>query len=333
MDLLNLNETLLNKIASFDNIYNAFRDCSRGKKQSLGYKNFLFAYGEKLKQIEEELKKTKNYKWSGYREFYVYDPKKRLIMAAPFKDRVAHTAIHRVVEPIIEPYLGKRSYACRVGMGNRNAAIRVFKQVQFMKKERYCIKLDVRKYFESINHEILFDSFKRFLPDNSVDNLLKNLIVSHCKYKEVGRGVPIGNLTSQLFANFYLREFDFLACKLLGIDFYNDENLEDNFYLRYMDDSVIITKNKAETFRVANKLIEFARERLKLNIPNEKKVMLANDPIPFLGFVLDSGYYRPLRRNERKLEKKLKRLDKKNAPNSKKAVIIQSYKAWRQLMV
>ncbi len=333
MDLLNLNEKLIDKISSFENLYGAFRDCARGKRRSLGYKNFIFSYGEKLKSIEEELNETNNYKWSKYRDFYVYDPKKRLIMAAPFKDRVVHTAIHRVVEALIDPHLGARSYACRVGMGNRNAAIRLLKQLEAMGENRYCIKLDVQKYFESINHEVLYQMFIRYLPDNSIDELIKGLIGSHDRFKDLGRGIPIGNLTSQLFANFYLSSFDKLACKLLNIDFHNDEVSNDNFYIRYMDDSVILAKTKKEAFSVANKLVEYAKDELKLNIPKNKKVILANDPIPFLGFVLDANGYRTLRRNERKLEKKIKRYDKNNIPHSDIAIVLQSYKAWRQLMV
>lgn len=328
-----MKKTLLDKISSFDNLYHAFRECSRGKKKSLGYKNFLFAYGEKLKSIEQELKSTKTFKWNGYREFYVYDPKKRLIMAAPFKDRIVHTAIHRVVEPIIEKKLGIRSYACRFGMGSRNATVRVYHQLKYMKEERYCIKLDVQKYFESINHEILLSDIQQFLPDDSLRFILQDLVSSHPPYKDLGKGQPIGNLTSQLFANFYLRRMDRFACELLDINFYNDDLVEDNFYIRYMDDSVIITKDKKKTFDVANKLIEFAKKELKLNIPNNKKVILANDPVPFLGFVLNDDGYRTLRRNERKFENKLKRGVKNNELNSKRAQKIQSYEAWRNLMV
>ena len=210
---------------------------------------------------------------------------------------------------------------------------RLLKQLEIMRENRYCIKLDVQKYFESINHEILYQRFIRYLPDNSIDEIIKGLIGSHDKFKALGSGIPIGNLTSQLFANFYLSSFDKLACKLLNIDFYTDEITNDNFYIRYMDDSVILAKNKKEAFFVANKLVEYAKDELKLNIPNNKKVILANDPIPFLGFVLDSNGYRTLRRNERKLEKKIKRYDKNNIPHSDIAIVLQSYKAWRQLMV
>ena len=328
-----MKKTLIDKVSSFDNLYRAFRECARGKRKSLGYKNFLFAYGEKLKWIEEELNKSKTFKWNGYREFYVHDPKKRLIMAAPFKDRVVHTAIHRVIEPIIEKKLGARSYACRVGMGSRNATVRVYDQLRFMKEKRYCIKLDVQKYFQSINHEILLNSIQPFLPDDSLKNILQDLVSSHRPYEFLGKGQPIGNLTSQLFANFYLRNMDQFACELLDIDFYNDEQLEDNFYIRYMDDSVIITRDKNKTFDIANKLIEFAKKELKLNIPNNKKVILANDPVPFLGFVLNDDGYRTLRRNERKFENKLKRDVKNNELYSKRAQKIQSYEAWRNLMV
>jgi RNA-directed DNA polymerase len=311
----------------------AFTECSRGKRKSMGYKNFLFAYGEKLKSIELELKSSNDYKWSTYRDFHVYDPKKRLIMAAPFKDRIVHTAIHRVIEPIIDPYLGSRSYACRTGMGNRNAVVKLFEQLKFMGEKRYCIKLDVRKYFESIEHNILLNNFFRYLPDDSTHKLLRGLVSSHEKYRDKKRGLPIGNLTSQLFANFHLRDFDYFACELLNLNFYEENHPKENFYIRYMDDSVILTRSKEKSFMVANALIKFATEKLELNIPNEKKVILANDPIPFLGFVLNEKEYRTLRRNERKFGNKLRRCVKNNVPYSKRAQIIGSYEAWRNLKV
>ena len=140
-------ETLLTKIAKFENLCAAFKECSKGKKQKAGYQNFLFNHGEKLKSIEQELLETNTFKWGEYREFEVSDPKRRTIMAAPFKDRILHTAIHRVISPIVDKTFGIKTYACRNNMGNRNAAIRLWQQLQVLGQNRYCIKLDVKQYF------------------------------------------------------------------------------------------------------------------------------------------------------------------------------------------
>lgn len=325
-------ENLLFKIADFNNLCHAFKDCSRGKKQKSGYQNFLFNYGEKLKGVERELIETGVFKWGIYREFEVADPKKRTIMAAPFRDRVLHTAIHRVIAPVINKSFGARTYACRPSMGNRNAVIRLWKQLNIMGSKRYCIKLDVKQYFSNIDHDVLEKQIFRVLGDEAIRPLLKSLISSHSKYNRLKCGIPIGNLTSQLFANLYLSSLDRLACELLEIDFYDDSSLEKmNFYIRYMDDIVIVAQTKEQAFNCANKLVEFAEKSLKLSIPNYKKVSLSNDPVPFLGFVLDTDGYRVLARNKRKLLKKVKRMDKTGASLSDKAIVFQSYNAWRNL--
>ena len=252
-------------------------------------------------------------------------------MAAPYRDRIVHTAMHRVLFPIIDPTMGARTYACRYGMGNHHAVKRLREQLTVMGKNRYCVKLDVKKYFESISHEILEKRFLESLPDSSVDNLLKSLIASHEGYRKLRCGIPIGNLTSQLFANFYLSSLDKLACNLLGIDFYEDHKEAHAHYIRYMDDMVLLATDKDHALKVAEQLIKHAKDILKLTIPPEKTVILGSDPIPFLGFVLDENGHRPLRRNERKFAKKLKRADKNGASLSLKAQMVQSFEAWRLL--
>lgn len=324
---------LLDKVSSFENLYSAFRECSKGKKSKDGYRKYLFAYGEKLKSIEYEIQKAKNFRWGGYREFFVIDPKKRLVMAAPFRDRIVHTALHRVVDPIINELLGARTFACRKGMGNRKAAERLLKQLKTVGSRRYCVKLDVKKYFESIPHDKLFGKVMAVLPDQSLHAILESLIASHERYHLMRRGIPIGNLTSQLFANFYLREVDQLICEKLGISHAQDPGPEGSFYIRYMDDMVIVADSKHRAFSAAHAALDFAHTELELEIPQYKVMALAGDPIPFLGFVHSELGYRPLRRNELKFIKKIKRLNQKGAELSLKAQMIQSFEAWQKLEV
>lgn len=324
---------LLDRVASYENLFFAFRECSRGKKSKDGYRKYLFAYGEKLKSIEYEIQKTQTFQWGGYREFFVFDPKKRLVMAAPFRDRIVHTAIHRVIDPIINDLLGARTFACRKGMGNRKAAERLLKQLKTVGAHRYCVKLDVKKYFESIPHDKLFEKVMAALPDQSLQTLMESLIASHERYQLNKRGIPIGNLTSQLFANFYLREVDQLICDKLGISHTEDPGPESSFYIRYMDDMVIIADGKQRAIEVAHAALDFVHSELELEIPSYKVMILAGDPIPFLGFVHSELGYRPLRRNELKFVKKIKRLNQKGAEMSLRAQMIQSFVAWQKLEV
>ena len=332
VDLLNQknNEvSLFEKISSYENLYLAFKECSRGKRSKVGFQKWHLFYGEKLKELESELKLTGNYQWGGYREFFVHDPKKRLIMAAPFKDRIIHTAIYRVIAPIIDKTLGAHTYACRVGMGNTHAASRLYCQLKLMGEKRYCIKLDVKKYFQAINHEIFLENFFKVLPDASLERLVFGLIKSSPSMPL--NGIPIGNLTSQLFANFYLSACDKLACEKLGIDFFSKTILPDAFYIRYMDDILVISDDKAKAFEVANELINFAQNFLNLEIPQNKKIIIGKDPIPFLGFVLGHEGYRPLQRNRRRFQKNIRRLEKRKVAPSVRAHVLQSYEAWKNL--
>lgn len=323
--------TLLEEVSSYENLFQAFKECSRGKKSRAGYQKFIFNFAENLKEIELEMMSRHKFKWGGYREFYVHDPKKRLVMAAPFRDRIVHTAIHRVIFPLIDKKLGSRTFACRYGMGNRNAVLKLRNQLRIMKKNRYCIKLDVKKYFESISHQRLFEKFVAELPDASLNELIKELISSHPLYKEKGRGIPIGNLTSQLFANYYLSSVDREACEKLGINFFVDQVDPLSFYIRYMDDMVILSDSKERATDVALHLVDYAKKELSLDIPSEKIVFLSKDPVPFLGFVLTEDDDRPLRRNERKFLKKLKRASQMGMPSSHKAQMILSYESWQKI--
>jgi len=172
--------TILEKIASFENLLQAFSECSRGKRRSSGYQRASFAYGERLITVQKKLL-ADSYLWNGYREMIVKDPKTRLVMAAPFMDRVVHTAIHRVLEPIFEPYLSSSVYACRKNKGNRYAAIDLFNILKTYGPQRFVIKLDVKKYFHSISHEILLSQIFSILPDNSIEKLLISLLNSHTR--------------------------------------------------------------------------------------------------------------------------------------------------------
>jgi RNA-directed DNA polymerase len=314
--------TLLEKVYDFENLLEAYKNCRRGKRATIGDQKFFTNYPERLLEIQDELK-ANFYKWGTYREFYVVDPKKRLIMAAPFKDRIVHHAIHRVISPFVENELEDSVCACRIGMGNRYAVLKLKEKLQKL-ESRYVIKLDVKKYFPSIDHKILFDDLNEVLPDKTLSQLLWTLIQSHNVYKELGRGIPIGNLTSQLFANFYLSKVDKLIVKRLK------ESHESAFYLRYMDDLLIVGLDKKSVCKTSRDAIELSAQR-NLEIPIYKRVHLSNDPIPFLGYLVDSEMVRSLSRNTRKIKRNLNKLEKANVRESYKQMVRLSYANWASL--
>lgn len=312
--------SLLEQMASFDNLLRAFNVCARGKRRSRGYQEMSFGTAERLLAIRAALL-GQSFEWSGYRQFEVRDPKKRIISAAPFPDRVIHTALCRVIEPMIDGAMADSVYACRQKRGNRYAVIDLIMELRRLGKPRFVMKLDIKHYFDSIVHEVLLAQLREVLPDWSLDGLLTKLLQSHADYANRRVGLPIGNLSSQLFANFYLTPVDRLILKAN----------HDGFYFRYMDDFVIGGPCKSKILDIADQVIAHVREHLGLDIPIEKRVPLGSDPVPFLGFLVDCESYRPLARNGRRHGKTLKRLKKRNARESRMEMSRLSYAAWMNL--
>ena len=318
---------LMEQIASFSNLSDAFRECARGKRGSIGYQRGMFANGEKLLRMQERLL-AGTYVWGCYREFVVRDPKARLVMAAPFMDRVVHTAIHRVLDPLIDHQLYNRIYACRKGKGTRNAIIDLFVTLRAIGQERFVMKLDVRKYFASIHHEILMKKLSEILPDQSLTNFLWSLLRNYPEYASARRGIPIGNLTSQLFANFYLMSADRIAVNALKD---NGSRSGNGFYFRYMDDMILGGSSKKIVMDATHATITHVKDELSLDIPYQKQMPIGNAPVPFLGFLLDHTGYKILSRNRGRFEKTLRRLVHNGERPSLIAQVARSHEAWRDL--
>lgn len=312
--------TLLERIASSENLYAAYKNCLRGKRKSSGYYKSLFAIGESLLVMQRQLLGG-TYAWKGYRSFYVHDPKRRIVMAAPFSDRIVHHAIHRHIEPLLDCYLSDSVFACRHDRGNRAAVLALLDCLKTIGPNRFTMKLDVEKCYETINLKVLYEAVIAKLPDTSINPLLWALIHNHPEYAARGHGIPIGNLTSQLFANFYLSPLDGVAHSLL----------KQGKLFRYMDDLVLVGPDKKEIMEAAWAVVECAKKELKLNIPFTKMVPLGNDPVPFLGFVVSHSGYRILARNRRRHTKQLGRLAKRTAKPSEVAQVTQSFSAWKIL--
>jgi len=253
---------------------------------------------------------------------------------APFMDRVVHHALHRKLEPLIDPLLSDSVFACRKGKGNRNAALALLSFLQTIGSERFAIKIDVSKYFNSIDHRVLKNSLIQVLPDSSINGITDSLLESDQKFSETKMGIPTGNLTSQLFANFYLKPVDEIALKALECPYYwkeKDQN-SDTFYIRYMDDIVLVGRNKGKVLDAVDLTIGYAIDKLKLNIPIRKRMPLGKDPIPFLGYVLNHDGYKILSRNKRRYKNKIKLLEKKKKSPSSIAQVKTSFEAWSVLL-
>ena len=307
--------TLLNEISSIENLNRAFYQCLRGKRRKPGAQKVFFIWGELILKLQKNLLAGENYPWADYRQFWVTDPKRRLISSAPFLDRVAHRAIHNVIYPRLAPLLISNSYACRENKGN-GKAVRFLMKLLKDNPGSYVIKMDVKKFFNSINQYILFQKLKRTLPDDSLSGLIIGLLKSHPDLQK-GKGLPLGNLTSQIFANFYLNDID-----------QRMQELTKGRYIRYMDDLLIFADTKEEMKNHLSEMKKLA-SREQLEFPQKKRAIYApGTNIPFLGFLVNAGKAIPLNRNKRMMMMKLKEKVQRGDPDYRILRSVLSYNAW-----
>ncbi len=241
---------LVEKIAEYDNILLAFYKAKKGKQD----KSEVLLFEESLEENVVAMSKkilVGEVDVGKYYRFIITDPKKRTICAAAFEERVLHHAIMNICHPIFERQLIFDTYATRPDKGVHKALTRAR---QFAARYPYVGKLDVRKYFDSISHKILSEKLERILKDPILLKIFKSIIQSY----EVssGKGIPIGNLTSQYFANFYLS----------SLDHYAKEDLHTPAYIRYMDDVLIFGETEQQVKTIVGHIVQYAEQRLKLQI-------------------------------------------------------------------
>ena len=276
---------LYKKIYSFENLLVSSKKAQKGKRFKDSTSKFNINLERELLTLHRELF-NKTYTPGSYREFYIYERKPRKISAAPYRDRVVHHALCNVIEPIFEKSFIFDSYACRKWKGTHKAIERF---TEFSRKNKYVLKFDIRKYFPSIDHEILFEKIKKKIKDKDTLWLIRKIIDSSNPQEEViayfpedslfeplkrRRGIPIGNLTSQFFANIYLNDFDHYA----------KEELRCKYYIRYVDDIVVFDNQKDRLWEVRDKASEFlSNERVKIH-PSKCWVFPVSIGIDFLGY-------------------------------------------------
>lgn len=236
---------LWQNLTSWDNLLLAYRKALRGKRRRIEVARFSCHLEPELLVLQRELLQS-DYQPGAYRQFTIYDRKPRVISAAPFRDRVVHHALMNMIEPSLDRRFIDDCYACRKGKGVHAA---VNRYQSYAGQYAYVLKLDVRQYFPTIDHTILKNSLQRRIKDNKTLNLL-NLIIDASPESpapfdlfagddlftalERRRGIPIGNLTSQFFANLYLDDFDHWVKETLRVP----------AYLRYVDDMILLDNDK-----------------------------------------------------------------------------------------
>lgn len=269
--------TLVEAMADYGNVqkaYNKARKCKRYRKDVLIF----------TKDKEENLETVRNdilglsYEPSEYRYFKVYEPKERQIMALPFYDRVVQHAINNVLEPIFNQRFIFHSYACRKTKGMHAASDTLQEWLYEWQKFHpdqplYAIKADIHHYFQSINHDVLKAEIRKVIKDAGALVLIDR-IIDHNGQMPGGVGIPVGNLTSQLFANIYLNKLDQYIKHTLGA----------KYYMRYMDDFILLSPDKEQLRRWLADIERFLRDELKLELNPKTTILAAKNGIDFVGY-------------------------------------------------
>lgn len=288
---------------NYTNLYNSYLACKKSKR----FRKDVIMYSLKF---EFYLNNTLNglmshkYEFSKYREFYVLEPKKRRILAAPFIDRVVHTwFVTYILNPVFEKSFIVASYACIKNRGMHKAAFDVQHGMRVCKRNYgayYILKFDISKYFDNINKDILINIISNKIKDKNVLWILNKILDSSNEYYANKRvGIPIGNLTSQNFANIYLNQ----------LDQYIKHVLKCKHYYRYMDDGVLLCKNKCEAKEYLNLITCFLKENLYLELNKKTNVFKHTQGINFCGYYITEKSLRIRFKGKQKLKKKLKLME------------------------
>ena len=300
---------LWSAITDFSNLIRAARQAQRGKRFRPNVLKFNAALEVELEQLQRELL-TRAYRPGAYQTFEIYEPKRRMISAAPYRDRVAHHALCNVIMPIFERTFIHDSYANRVGFGTHRALRRFTRHAR---SSRYVLQCDIRKYFPSIDHEILKTIIRRHIKCRETLWLIDAIIdgsnpqepaiwyfpgddlLTPCFRR---RGLPIGNLTSQCFANIYLN----------GLDHVIKRTLHAEKYVRYVDDFALFA-NDLVFLQDAREQIEAYLTTLRLIIhPIKSQIFETRHGANFLGFRVLPDRLRVRQENLRRARRRLRRM-------------------------
>ena len=280
---------------SFEELLKAHKMARRGKREKIEVIIFELNLESELLELVEQLKHGK-YKTGKYRAFKIYEPKERVIQALPYRDRVVHQwYVENFMKPYFVPQFVETSYAGIAGRGMHKAAKDVKSaMIKLSKKLKnyYILKMDVTKYFANIDKSILWEILKRKIKDKKVLWLTREILLSTKGMK----GLPLGNYTSQMFANIYLNE----------IDQYAKHILKCKYYYRYMDDIVILCNNKEEAKERLQQLTIFLENKLKLTFNSKTRIFKNTQGVNFCGYKINSNVIKIRNSSKYRMKRKLK---------------------------
>ncbi len=285
------------KYLTYENLMKAHQKSQLGKTTRRNIIKFNLKKEEYIMWLYEKLK-DKTYKHGGYTSFYVTEPKLRKIEASSYLDRIVHRwCVDSFLTNNFIPQFIQTTYANIENRGMHRAAIDVQKGMKSCKKkygEYYILKMDIAKYFANINKNKLFEILKRKIKDENVLWILKEIIYS----KREETGIPIGNLTSQIFANIYYNEADQFIKNKLKV----------KYYYRYMDDSVILMQNKEDIKKVKQEIEDFIRDELYLKFNSKTNIFKSQQGVNFCGYKINEYRMKLRVKGKKHIKKAIKKL-------------------------
>ena len=318
------------KIIEFNNLFLAAHKAQLGKRYRDNVLDFNFNLEREIFNLQQELK-DKTYQPGAYRTFHITDPKSRLISAAPYRDRVVHHALCNIIVPIFERTFIRDSYANRIGFGTHRSLRRF---IQFVRSSSYILQCDIKKYFPSIDHEILKELIRRkikcsdtlWLIDAIIDNSnQQETVIEYFPGDDLltplarRKGLPIGNLTSQFYANIYLS----------GFDHFIKEKLKVAKYVRYVDDFALFSDDRDFLAKARRKIEAYlAKLRLKIH-PIKSQLFATKYSATFLGFRILPDRIRVRNSNLHRGRRRLRKLQLEYARGKMSwSQISQSLQSW-----
>lgn len=288
---------LYDKKLTYENLMQAHIESRKGKSLRKDVILFNLKQEEYIMWLYEQLKNG-TYKHSGYTTFYITEPKLRIIEKSKYLDRIVH---RWYVDSFLKEYFVKSfistSYACLENKGMHKACIDVQNTMKHCKRiwnNYYIIKMDVAKYFQNIDKQILYKILNKKIKDPKLLWLTKEILYSN----GIEKGLPIGNYTSQTFANIYLNE----------VDQYVKHQLKIKYYFRYMDDMLVMVKTKKEAIENLKSIRNFLKENLNLELNSKTQIFKSKQGVNFCGYKINEYRLKIRDRGKRKLKDKVKKL-------------------------
>lgn len=290
-------EVTYDEVISLENLCEAWQEFIRGKRNKKDVQAFISRLGDELIELHDDLV-SERYRHGPYSHFRINDPKPRDIHKATVRDRLLHHAIHRKLYPFFAPTFISDSFSCQTGKGLHRALARFeeFSKKVSRNNTKTCwiLKCDIRKFFASIDHLILLEILRRRISDLHLLDLLDRVIGSF--ETGPGKGIPLGNLTSQLFANIYMNEFDQFV----------KHDLRMKYYIRYADDFVFLSRVRSELLGCLPKIATFLSGPLALSLhPNKVHIKTLSSGVDYLGWVNFPHHRVPRTKTRKRLLKRI----------------------------